>query len=225
MATRILKITLRCLLAVMGFLVLYAIAAFSLPYFTVNNSFVSEKDGVRILVVSNGVHTDLALPAAHACKDWTALFPKDSFGASNARYSHIAFGWGDKGFYLNTPEWSDLKASTAFNAAFGLSSTAMHVRYLKDPARRQNCVELRISETAYRELIRYIESSFRLAAGHPVKIDHKGYGRFDLFYEAEGTYSLFNTCNTWTNRGLQTAGVKVACWSPFAAGLMNSLPH
>lgn len=225
MVKRILKILVRCLLIITGFIALYAVAAFSLPHITVNNSFVPDTTGVRILVISNGVHTDIAMPAITPQKDWTRMFPKDTFGITDARYSHIAFGWGDKGFYLHTPKWSDLRFSTAFNAAFGLSTTAMHVRYLKNTHVKENCTELFISEAAYGELIRYIEGSFKQKPSGPVKIQHPGYGHFDRFYEAQGTYSLFKTCNSWTNTGLQTTGVKVACWSPFAAGLMNSLPH
>ncbi len=190
-----------------------------------NNSFVPEKKGISILVISNGVHTDIAMPAITPYKDWTTSFPKDTFDVSNPLYSHIAFGWGDKGFYLDTPEWSDLQASTAFNADFGLSTAAMHVRYLKDRRAKENCVEVFISEAAYMELVQVIESSFKQDPAGPIKINYTGYGQFDRFYEAEGTYSLFNTCNSWTNHALQKTGVKVACWSPFAAGLMKSLPR
>jgi hypothetical protein len=53
--------------------------------------------------------------------------------------NYLAFGWGDKGFYLNTPEWADLKVSTALNAAFGLSSSAIHSTFYKKLRENETC--------------------------------------------------------------------------------------
>ena len=44
------------------------------------------------------------------------------------------------------------------------------------------------------------------------------------FYDAVGTYSLFNTCNTWTARGLQSAGFDIGtAFKARAASVMKFL--
>ncbi|MBC7450113.1 MAG: DUF2459 domain-containing protein, partial [Cytophagales bacterium] len=109
-------------------ILLYLASAFlfsSIPY---NTSFVqSTNDPVAIFLHTNGVHTDILVPAVHSFQDWDTLLPDVP-----AATAYIAFGWGDKGFYLNTPTWGDLTFPTAFKAASGLSTTAMHVSYFKN---------------------------------------------------------------------------------------------
>jgi uncharacterized protein (TIGR02117 family) len=218
------RLIIKLLLGFIAFAAVYLIAAFTLPFITIHNSFRAAKNGVKIFVLSNGVHTDFVVPAITPYKNWQADFAKEDFHATDPAYAYIGFGWGDKGFYLDTPTWADLKFSTAFNAVFWLSETAMHVTYHKEPdASDVNCAELLIDEATYLKLIAYIESGFKKNENGIMKIDHKGYGSHDLFYEAKGTYSLFKTCNTWTNNGLKKMGVKTALWSPFSKGLIRSL--
>jgi len=42
--------------------------------------------------------------------------------------------------------------------------------------------------------------------------DHN-YNQNDAFYEANGKYDLFNTCNSWTNSALKISGQKAAFWA------------
>lgn len=224
MLKKIFRILFRTVLVVAGLILLYVAAAYTLPYIKINTHFSNADKGVKISVISNGVHTDIAVPAKHELKDWTLSFPKDSFDVKDSAYTYIGFGWGDKGFYLNTPTWDDLTFSTAFKAVFGLSETAMHVRYLKERHKEtERCVSVIIDTARYQKLIKYIESSFETKEDTLMKIQHPGYGELDRFYEARDRYTLFNTCNIWTNRGLEETGIKVAYWSPLAKGLMHSL--
>jgi uncharacterized protein (TIGR02117 family) len=226
MGRRILKITLKLFAGILVFLALYFAAAYTFPHISVNDDFVNKKEGVKIYIVSNGVHTDIVTPSKTQFKNWNTIFPPEQFQANDSSYSYTAFGWGDKGFYLNTPTWDDLTFSTAFKATFGLSGTAVHVRYVKEPkVKAGKCVAITIDEVSYLKLIAYIEHSFLTKASSVIKIDHPGYGEHDLFYEAVGTYSAFKTCNVWTNHGLEEIGVKVCFWSPFSEGLMSSLEN
>jgi uncharacterized protein (TIGR02117 family) len=131
-------------------------------------------------------------------------------------------GWGDKGFYIDTPTWEDLKASTAFKAAFGLGSTAMHISFRKAPPRPgELCKKLILSEKQYQLLVKYIQSSFRMKEGKPELIKHPGYSEQDCFYEANGSYSMFRTCNVWTGNGLRTIGNRIGSWTPFHRGVLD----
>ena len=57
----------------------------------------------------------------------------------------------------------------------------------------------------YRRLVAFIRARFRLdarAAGRS-RCSGRGYGDWDMFYEANGGYSFVLTCNEWTGRALR----------------------
>ena len=45
------------------------------------------------------------------------------------------------------------------------------------------------------------------------------YGKNDAFYDAKESYNFTQTCNTWANNGLKTAGQKAALWTPSDFGI------
>src|SRR5665811_228628 len=56
----------------------------------------------EIFITTNGVHLDIILPV----KFIDTEFLKKLEILPQTKY--VAFGWGDKQFYINTPEWKDL---------------------------------------------------------------------------------------------------------------------
>ncbi len=192
-----------------------------LPHIRVNGSFTTQKDGVQIFIRSNGVHTDFVLPVRNKLYRWDSVFQPENFNA-DSNYNFIAMGWGDKGFFLNTPTWDDLTFSTAFVAASGIGESAMHVDYVGTvPKVSPRIREFTISEEQYRALIAYINSSFRFDNNNVMMIDQAGYGKHDKFFEANGQYSLFQTCNEWTGDGMEEAGLPVGVWTPLEDGIMG----
>ncbi|WP_205511604.1 TIGR02117 family protein [Longitalea arenae] len=178
---------------------------------------------VTIYIKSSSVHTDLVLPVKTATKDWSQTILFENTLTGDTALDYIAFGWGDKGFYLQTPTWADLKASTALKAAFWLSSSAVHATYYKKIKEGKNCIKLVISNEQYQRLVTFIENSLqRSATGAPIAIrTAKPYGKHDAFYEARGRYSLFHTCNTWANNALKACGQKACWWTPFSTGIRH----
>ena len=220
------KYTIRFALSICCLIGLYILSALTLPHIKINKDFKNKLEGIKIYVISNGVHTDLVVPAKTIYKDWTLTFPLDSFDVKDDTRSFIGFGWGDKEFFLNTANWSDLKASTALKAAIGMNETAMHVHYMKEMKKESaQCISLSIDTISYTKLLSYIENSFIKKEGSFLKIQHPGYGQYDRFYEATGSYSLFKTCNIWTNNALKEINAQTAIWSPLAGPLMHSLKH
>jgi uncharacterized protein (TIGR02117 family) len=218
------RFLLRFLLGFVCFVIIYLCMAWLLPHFKANPSFVESSQGVEIFIQSNGVHTDFVLPVKNDKMDWSKYLPYADFEKADSTFKYISLGWGDKGFFIGTPTWADLKFSTAFKAAFALSSTAMHVSYKRyKPNTDELCKRLIISEKQYQSLIDYIQSSFQHYNKKCIAIDHPGYSDFDCFYEANGTYSLFKTCNVWTGEGLKRSGIKVGVWTPFHKGVLNSI--
>lgn len=219
---RIRRILLRTLLFVAGFFLFYIILAVTLPYIAVNsNAPTSGKDGFEIYILSNGVHTDLVLPIRNDEKDWMQLLSFDHTKSRDTDMHYVAFGWGDKGFYLHTPTWADLKASTALKAMFYMSSSAMHVTFHRKMEQGEHCKKVWLSKEKYRLLVAFIDHSFQKNnKGEYAYIPKYAYGRHDGFYVAKRTYNLFYTCNTWANEGLKSAKLKACLWTPTDKGIL-----
>lgn len=129
MIKKLLKYFLQNLLFVVGIVVLYEVLYLLLPLILISAEKTTEPKTITIYLLSNGMYTDLVLPTQNDFIDWTTkVSPDDTKGKKRGDW--LAFGWGDKGFYLNTPTWADLKFSTAVKAAFWMSDSAMHTTYL-----------------------------------------------------------------------------------------------
>lgn len=204
----------------LGFILLYLGCAWLFSRIPVKREADQSAD-ITFYLKTNGVHTDIIVPVRTAFKDWSKDLSYHHTRSGDSTLSYIAFGWGDRAFYLETPTWGDLKAGTAFNAAFGLSSTAMHTTFYHFLQEDEHCVRRTMGTDQYKRLISFIETSFSLdPAGKPIVIPTEArYGQHDAFYEATGRYSLFHTCNTWTNNALKASGQQACWWTPFDKGI------
>jgi hypothetical protein len=66
----------------------------------------------EIYITTNGVHLDIVLPVENVEPEFLSrleILPGTKY---------VSFGWGDKEFYINTPQWKDLTLKTAFKALF-----------------------------------------------------------------------------------------------------------
>lgn len=220
----LLKQTGRILFYFIGFCVLYVLGylgfAFVLSRIAVNDG-VKRQEPITMYILTNGVHTDLILPVRSEQIDWSTLFPYKNTRGNDTTQQYIGIGWGDKGFYLNTPTWDDLTFATAFNAVFGLSTTAIHATYHAEVPEGESSIKLSLSPEQYRQLIDYVQKSLQHdAAGNTLHIQTgANYGESDAFYEAHGSYSMFFTCNSWTNKALTSCGQKACWWTPFQSGI------
>ncbi len=73
---------------------------------SLNNSQKVEK----VYILYDSMHTDILLNLATSRVDWNRFCSEVVKGRKEG---YLAFGWGDKETYLNTPTWDDLKLSTA----------------------------------------------------------------------------------------------------------------
>ncbi len=219
---RIARVLIKVLLGVVGFVLLYGLAVWLLPLFGVNADYSEPAAGELVYIRSNGVHTDIILPLRTPIKDWTADLLFSNTASGDSGFTHMAFGWGDKGFYLETKEWADLKASTAFKAMFGLSGAAMHVTFCNTPTLNERCRSVRVDDETLRRLTQRIEEGFLAGTdGKPAWIEHRHYEQNDSFYEGSGRYGLFFTCNTWANSVLKECGLPAALWTATDAGILQ----
>lgn len=207
-------------------LVAYAVAAWSLSHIPTNRGFVTAEDGVEIGLTSNGVHVNFILPATHDVHDWQNEFHPDDFLGSQGQADWVVIGWGNRRFYLETPQWSDIRLQTVLESLSGFGDTAMHVEWkvgamLED----ETTYRVRMSRDQYQSLCQSILRSFRRnSSDQLIPIADAHYRNTDAFYEATGHYHIFNTCNAWVGDCLRHAGVRVGWWTPTPGGVMASLP-
>lgn len=219
----VLRFVLRSLVFIIGSVLLYGLLGCLLSILPVNRAWMEADEGPEVFVLSNGVHLDLVLPRYYEGED---LFPflagEDWLRAASPNAQHLAFGWGDKGFYLETPNWSDLKASVALKALFMPSETAIHLTAYRGPLQTgDHCRSFRVTPEQLADLVAYVKENFAFREAALKRIDCCQYGGApNRFYEAEGSYHLVMTCNQWVNQALKRAGIRTAVWSPFDWGVL-----
>lgn len=219
---KILKFAFKFVLYFILFIIVYICSAYFVSRIEFPSEQTNEAKTVTIFIKSNGVHTDIVVPTKNNFIDWRNFVLPENTRKKDSTCKYLAFGWGDKGFYLETPTWGDLKTSTAINAAFGLSSTAIHTTYYAEVVpNKTTCKKIQITQNQYERLAIFILKSFAWKKNNQLKyIDTKYvYGDNDAFYDATGTYSMLQTCNSWANQALLSCGQKAAIWTAFQGGI------
>lgn len=208
---------------ILGIVIIYVILGLLIPYIPVSAKDDGQKKEIPIYIYTNGVHTDIVMPVRNDLQDWSLKIPFANTKSKKTDYQYIGIGWGDKGFYLDTPTWADLKFSTAVKAAFWLSDSAMHCTYYNTMKEGDDCKMIMISRSQYENLVKYVEDKFdRDQNGNFMLIPTNAvYSDNDAFYDAKGTYSFLYTCNTWSNNALKAAGQKAAFWTPSDFGIFQ----
>lgn len=204
-----------------GIILIYALLGYLLPFIEVSEKDDGEAKEIPIYIYTNGVHTDIVMPVKNDIHDWSSKIPFSDTKSGKTDYQFVGIGWGDKGFYLDTPTWADLKFSTAFKAAFWMSESAMHCSFYRSMTEADDCKKIMISRSQYRKLIDFVDAKFdKDDLGNYILIPTNAvYGDNDAFYDAKGRYSFLNTCNTWANDALKAAGQKAAFWTPSDYGI------
>ncbi len=170
-----------------------------------------------LFVVNHGWHTGLIIPANFLNQTIPEL--KDRF--SDAAYYEI--GWGDKGFY----QAQEITTSLTLQAMFWSEGAVMHVVTIPDsPSKyfaQSEVVGTCLTNEQISSLSSFVSKSFANDnQGHIVRLKQGIYGN-SQFYNGEGRYYLLNTCNKWTAKGLQSAGMDISPSLTLTAGSVMSV--
>ena len=172
----------------------------------------------EVYVVNHGWHTGFVVHASEIQKEIPEL--KQRFG--NAPY--IEFGWGDKEFY----QANEITPDITLKAIFLPTESVLHAvaisseadKYFKHSEVHKFCLE----DLELKSLVDFISNSFsRDESGSILKLNHGIYGD-SQFYKAKEDFHIFNTCNKWTAKGLESTGMKISTTLKLTAGsIMNYL--
>lgn len=211
---RFLKYGLLCLILIP---IAYLVLALLFSYLPSRLTATTEPKEDIVYIRSNGVHLDIIL----VNEQLPIPFRKKLTVNENG---YTSFGWGDKDFYLNTPEWKDLTFKTGFSALFCTSKTLMHVDHFSE--QKASWDSLIISQNGLIQLTGFIAESFATdSLNNFIKIHDAHYNKTDFFYEAVGSYSCFKTCNTWVNSAVKESGFSASLWTPFDFGTMYHIKN
>ncbi|VDZ81677.1 membrane protein [Salmonella bongori] len=136
--------------------------------------------------------------------------------AQEAQWYEI--GWGDKGFYQS----QEITTALTLQAMFWSSGAVMHIVAFSGKPERyfagSEIMSLSLDTNQRSSLMRYLGRSFaRDEEGNLIPLKQGIYGD-SQFYAANGRYGILNTCNTWTAKGLESAGLTIHSSLKLTAG-------
>ena len=157
--------------------------------------------GVKtVYVVHHGsLHTGLTLKRSDLRR---GILPA---GEDYGRSKYIEVGWGDDDGYRKP-----LTSAIALKALFGSRRTVLLTSSFNEPPRRKyadpkfTVLAVDLSAAGFDRLCQHVdETCARDMDGRVIPLG-------DGWYRARGTYSAFNTCNTWIAVGLGKAGCPIS---------------
>ena len=166
---------------------------------TMGSSVATEPGRKTVYVVHHrGLHTGLTIKRSDISPGhWPA-------SADFARSRYIEVGWGDNDGYRKP-----LTSGIALKALIGDPQTVLFAEGFQEPIQRKyrdpkfTVLAVDLSDAGMRRLCDHIQQTYALDKnGNPIRL---GSG----WYRARGTYSAFNTCNTWIATGLRKAGCPI----------------
>ncbi|SMX29811.1 hypothetical protein TRP8649_03950 [Pelagimonas phthalicica] len=160
---------------------------------------------VIVHLVPGPIHYDFLLPADERTR---AVFGfSDAAQHPGARW--VVVGWGARGFYTATGDYTDLRADVIWQAATG-DQSVMRIdvagKLPKEVTRRV----LHLTEAEYERLLTVIRGEF--AEKRPIA--GAGLSATDQFFAARGRFHLFRTCNVWVAEVMAQAGLRFGRWTP-----------
>ncbi|NEP43811.1 MAG: DUF2459 domain-containing protein [Okeania sp. SIO2H7] len=199
------------------------VACLILGYFTPTQwgNYSNRNGAIAIYVYNSGIHTDILVPVKTPLWNWQEPIDLKSIAADTDSIEYLAFGFGDRSYFLETSGGELPKISTTFNALFLPTPPAMRVLLYRDIP--QNFTDIKcvvISNYNYLNLVKFIDNSFKTNSQNNKNIINKLPNYRGGFYEAKGTYSILRACNDWTAEALRIAEVNTPVWSGLSSAII-----
>ena len=174
-------------------------------------------------VVSNGWHSGIIVARKDLLPTGRVPEAADFPGAG-----FLEFGWGDRAYYPSPRP----TVGMALGALLKPTPAVMHLAGLSLPPRqaypKAEVLAVPLTATALDRLIAGIDAAFDRPEGGRARAIARGLYHNSNFYPADGRFHLFNTCNTWTARKLEAAGLGLSSSGVITAdnlmGRLRALP-
>jgi len=140
-----------------------------------------------LYIVSHGWHSGVVVEQADLVQQMPALAPEIG------RKRYVEIGWGEERFY----QARETTVGMALRAVLQPNSSVLQVVPFADSPRRYfagaEIVEVRTDDAGYSAALAVMAATFKPDLQ---RLGRSLYGE-GWFYRAEGSFHLFNTCNTW----------------------------
>ena len=174
------------------------------PYPVAFDKTANNDETETVYISNHGWHTGFIIDAKSI--EQNLPFLNERF--KNAKYYEI--GWGDHDYYQNP----DPSIFTMLKALLWPTDTVMHVVAVPyHPVRyfsHSDITKFQLNPAAYKSLLTYIQSSFFYGKENKVVTLATGLYGDGQFYKSVGDFSMLNTCNIWTAKGLKSAGFDIS---------------
>ncbi len=159
--------------------------------------------GQNLYVVASGWHTELGIPAE------TISGPLASLRSALPHARYFVFAWGQRDYYMaQQPGFGDL-----VGAAIPAPSVMLVVPLEQAPPAffiGASVFTIAVSQEGLSRLSQFLWDYLEKDLKHlPRRVGDGPYPDAS-FYASTSTYSLANTCNTWTAEALRVAGLPVS---------------
>ena len=124
--------------------------------------------------------------------------------------AYLEFGWGDRIYYRAKDPGPAIALEAALTPTPAVMQVTGHTRPPLQLPDGDEVVSLALTQIGLRGLFEAIAGDFTRPEGNRAAPLSPGLYPNSRFYEAEGSFHLFNTCNTWTARMLQAGGVALS---------------
>ena len=161
-------------------------------------------DSVEIFLIKQYWHTAIVIKKEDINE---SLFPETKLFSD---YRLLDFGWGDEEFYQH-PEFN---SGLAFKALFYQTPSTLRVEGIGITKQMyfdisEIVIRIIITKEQLEKILTFINKTvYRHNDGKPVILSEQDQERVK-FFKANGSYHLFNTCNTWLAKCLVSAGIKI----------------
>jgi len=125
-------------------------------------------------------------------------------------FNLVDIGWGDEEFY----QYPGFDFGLAFKALFYATPSTLRVEGINLSKEdyfelSEIVIELNVTEEQFQSICNYINKTFYVEDdGSTSILSQRGDGKI-IFYKANGSYHLFNTCNTWLAKGLKESRLEI----------------
>ena len=180
----------------------------------------AEPPSVEVLLIAGPIHYDFLLPAtaetraALGSAEWAGV-RVDAPGTE-----WFVVGWGARDFYTTVGTYWDLSPRAIWRAITG-DSAVLRVSSAGELPPDLAYRRLMLSQAQYAALLAAIRDSVPDGQAGPVFLQLAQGG--GAFYQAEGRFNLWRTCNVWVSERLAAAGVPIGRWTPAPYSVTLSL--
>lgn len=168
---------------------------------------------IEVLLYTGPIHYDFLIPAVPESRAAFSFTEQQGLPVNDPRLGWFVVGWGARAFYTTMGGYGDVTAQAVWKAITGDTAT---IRIDSVGTLRADLDVLRLKMTGqeFSRFLLAINASFKQSGDQTrLPIDAHLTGT-DIFYEAEGTFNIFITYNTWIGQILRDAGFQFGYWTP-----------